>query len=390
MIRRLYVHNFRCLENFGLSLDGAHSVLLLGRNGTGKTTVGSALELLQRIARGINRVGDIVQPRDLARGRDGVPMRFEIEADLNGEIYLYSIAFEFPPGFRELRVLDEKLEVAGRPVFTRDLAEVRIARANSKTEVTFGVDWHVIALPIVQEQSIRTPLSVFRTWLSNTLILRPIPSLFRGISDGDGTQPAMIDAQSVGIGAWFTDMIATSPATYSQVSGYLRQVMPDFSEITNQVVGKNTRSLQVHFAKGLEQLELDLDQLSDGEKCFVLYSLVIAASTARSPLLCFWDEPDNFLAPDEVGQSIMGLRRAFRDTGQLIVTSHNPETIRRFSDDNTFYLARRNRLEPTTYSTVKTMRERGEYAGSLVNALLRGDIASGAEGCVSITSDHIC
>lgn len=63
MIRRLYIHNFRCLENFELPVSGLSSVLLIGKNGSGKTTVGLALEILQRIARGTNRVKDLVKRR---------------------------------------------------------------------------------------------------------------------------------------------------------------------------------------------------------------------------------------------------------------------------------------------------------------------------------------
>ncbi|MBZ5594234.1 MAG: AAA family ATPase [Acidobacteriia bacterium] len=50
MIRRLYVHNFRCLTNFTLPVSSQSSVLLIGNNGSGKTTVGLALEILQKIA----------------------------------------------------------------------------------------------------------------------------------------------------------------------------------------------------------------------------------------------------------------------------------------------------------------------------------------------------
>ena len=119
VIRRLYVHNFRCLENFELPIADQSSVLLIGKNGAGKTTIGLALEILQRIARGTNRVGDLVKPKDLARGRTGVPMRFEIEAQLHADVYSYVIAFEFPEGFKELRVLEEKLTVNGKPSYTR-------------------------------------------------------------------------------------------------------------------------------------------------------------------------------------------------------------------------------------------------------------------------------
>jgi hypothetical protein len=43
----------------------------------------------------------------------------------------------------------------------------------------------------------------------------------------------------------------------------------------------------------------------------------------------------------------MSLRKAFQLGGQLIATSHNPEAIRRFSDENTFVLHRKSHMEPT-------------------------------------------
>jgi AAA15 family ATPase/GTPase len=150
VIRRLYVHNFRCLENFELPLSGQSSVLLIGKNGAGKTTVGLALEILQRIARSTNRIGDLVKPKDLTR--KGVPMRFEIEVDLESQIYSYVIALEFPPGFKELRVLEEKLAVNGEPIYTRERAQVHLARTGQAREANFLIDWHLVALPLVQQQ----------------------------------------------------------------------------------------------------------------------------------------------------------------------------------------------------------------------------------------------
>jgi ABC-type polar amino acid transport system ATPase subunit len=59
---------------------------LIGKNGVGKSAIARALELLQRIARGTNRMRDLadkfdymVGPKDFARGRADVPMRFEME-----------------------------------------------------------------------------------------------------------------------------------------------------------------------------------------------------------------------------------------------------------------------------------------------------------------------
>ena len=67
MIERFYVHNFRCLENFELPISGRASSLLIGRNGTGKSTIRLALEVLQQIGRGSNRVGELLKSEDFAR-----------------------------------------------------------------------------------------------------------------------------------------------------------------------------------------------------------------------------------------------------------------------------------------------------------------------------------
>jgi ABC-type branched-subunit amino acid transport system ATPase component len=64
-----------------LRLAGLSSVLLIGRNGSGKTAVLLALQILQRIARGTNRVDDLLKPKDFRFGRTGTPVRFEIEID---------------------------------------------------------------------------------------------------------------------------------------------------------------------------------------------------------------------------------------------------------------------------------------------------------------------
>jgi ABC-type Mn2+/Zn2+ transport system ATPase subunit len=367
VIRRLYIHNFRCLENFELPVSGLPSVLLIGKNGSGKTTVGLALEILQKIARDTNRVGDLVKPKDFARGRADVPMRFEIEVDLAGKVYAYAIAFEFPEGFKELRVLEEKLTVDGKPVLTREVAQVHLAKSGQDKEAHFPIDWHLVALPIIQQQSSNHPLIVFKQWLSRMLILRPIPGLISGSSTGETLQP---NPQVTDFGAWFTGLLAYAPSEYKTIDEYLRQVMPDLKDIKNPLVGTDSRSLVVQFSNAQGTVQLPFGDLSDGEKCFMICALVLAANRSYGPLVCFWDEPDTYLAINEVGHFVVALRSAFQSGGQFIATSHNDEAIRRFSDENTVYLRRENHLEPTVALPL------GEFqiAGDLIGALIRDDV----------------
>jgi ABC-type Mn2+/Zn2+ transport system ATPase subunit len=367
VIRRFYIHNFRCLENFELPIADRSSVLLIGKNGAGKSTVGLALEILQRIARGVNRVDELVKPKDIARGRIDVPMRFEIEVKLGGLIYEYLIAFDFPPGFKELRVLEERLIADGNPIFTRKEAQVHLAKAGLEKEAKFLIDWHLAALPIVQERTVKDPLFIFKQWLARLVILRPIPSLIEGNSEQETLQP---NKEVTNFGAWFSGLLAYAPAAYGQIDNYLKQVMPDLNDLKNPLIGKDARSLEVQFSNDLGNLTIPFKDLSDGEKCFMICAMVLGANNAYGPLLCFWDEPDNYLALSEVGHFMMALRKAFQSGGQFITTSHNPEAIRRFSEENTLVLYRKNHLEPTQVRPVSEIKVNGD----LVSALIRGDV----------------
>lgn len=367
VIQRLYVHNFRCLENFELRIGEHPSVLLIGKNGSGKSTVGFALELLQRIARGTNRVGELVKPKDFTSGREAAPMRFEILVGLDDQLYEYKVAFEYPEGFRELRVFQESLSVAGRPVFTREVAQVQLFDAQGESAAGFMIDWHLVALPIVQEKNERDPLFLFRQWLARMLILRPIPGKIFGDSKDETLLP---NAGVENFGSWFTGLLALAPSAYGVIDGYLRETIPDLKDIKNPLVGTDTRSLTVQFSRDNRSITLPFGDLSDGEKCFMITALALASNQIYGPLLCYWDEPDNFLALDEVGHFLTALRKGFGSGSQLIATSHNPEAIRRFSEENTLLLHRQSHLDPVVIRPISDLR----VPGDLIGALIRGDV----------------
>jgi len=153
------------------------------------------LEILQKIGRGANHVNDLVKPKD--RRRTDVPVRFEIEVELRSgsprttDIYEYVIAFDLPEGSKELRVLEEKLSAGGQPIYAREKAQVNLAKSGQQQEkeAKFRIDWQLVALPIVQEQSPNDPLFIFKQWLARMLILRPNPSLITGDSSEETLEP---------------------------------------------------------------------------------------------------------------------------------------------------------------------------------------------------------
>jgi predicted ATPase len=367
MLQRLYIHNFRCLENFELPIKGISSALLIGKNGTGKSTIAHALEVLQSIGRGINRVGQLVQLKDFVRGRSNVPIRFELEVLLNDKLYKYILALELPEKFRELRVFEEQLLVSGEPIYSRKEAKVTLHNSSQNREAQFLVDWHLVALPVIQEQSETDPLRIFKTWLARMIILAPIPSSMTGDSNGETLEPKR-DASN--FGEWISGLLSRYPAAYTQVDKYLREIMPDIQDFLNEQIGKDSKSMIVRFEANNANLSVDFKDLSDGEKCFFLCAVVLAANQFYGPLFCFWDEPDNYLSLSEVGHFVTSLRRSFKNRGQILATSHNEEAIRKFSNENTFLLDRKSHLEPTLLRLLSDI----SFQGDLVDALILGDI----------------
>jgi ABC-type Mn2+/Zn2+ transport system ATPase subunit len=367
MIRRLYAHNFKCFENFELTVKGMPSALLVGKNGSGKSTIASVLEIFQSVGRGTNRLGTLVKPADFTGGRSNVPIRLEIEVGLQGRVFKYVLAVEFPERFREARIAEEQLVVAGDPIFTRKEAEVTLHSGAQNSAIRFSVDWHLAALPVIQEQSETGPLRIFKDWLARIIILAPIPSLMTGDSRGETLEPTRDGSN---FGDWLAGLLGRYPAAYTKIEQYLRGMMPDIRDFLNEPIGRDTKSTIIRFQEDSRQLKVYFSELSDGEKCLFLSSVVLAANEFYGPLFCFWDEPDNHLSLAEVGHFLISLRRSFENGGQLLATSHNPEAIRKFSDENTFMLDRKSHVEPTVVRLMSDL----SFAGDLVDALIRDDV----------------
>jgi predicted ATPase len=366
MIERLYIHNYRCLDNFDLPVDALPSSLLVGKNGSGKSSIGFALAILQKIGRGSNRVRDLIKPHEIRYGHTAEPVRIQLEVKIGGVSFDYELALELPENFKELRVLEETLRIDGVQKFTRKVAELRFPLTEGKF-ATISYDWHLIWLSAAQARSEDDPLDIFRKWLARMLIVRPYPLAISGDSS-EGTLNPLPDMSN--FGDWWTGLLSHSPSSYATIDKALKMIMPDLKDIKNPVIAKESRSLEIQFEQDGKTMTLPFSLLSDGEKCMLIWALVMAANEAYGPLLCFWDEPDNYLAISEVGDFATDLRRAFQKKGQFLGTSHNAEVISKFSDTNTFVLFRRNHREPTQVRPLKEIA----YEGDLISALVRGEI----------------
>jgi predicted ATPase len=339
MLQRLYIHNFCCLQNFVIKPGDNTSLLLIGKNGAGKSTLAKALLIFRKLVTGASRVGDLATKDDFTLGRTHERMCFEIEALLEGRHYCYALVLDMPEKFRELRVVEEKFSVDGKPVFTRLEAQVTY-HATARSE--FSLDWHIAALPLITEKT-EGPVHSMRSWLRHMHILAPIPQRMGGESHGS-TEPLSPFCEN--FADYLTTLLGNFPASYSHIQAYLTELMPDLQEFSNEPVATDVRMLRVLFGDGGTSHRLKFDRLSDGEKCMFLCAAVLAAQKAHNNLFVFWDEPDNYLALPEIEHFIRTLRKRFHGSSQIWMTSHNETTINCFSHENTLLLRRKNHCDP--------------------------------------------
>ncbi len=364
MIDRVYVHNYRCFENFTLDLKGRGSALIIGRNGSGKSTLRQALGVFQKISRGPNRAKEWIDASDFSQGRRHIPMRFELDLTLTGKKFNYAISFEMPDKFREARVESESLSVDGSAIFSRKLAQVDLPGGTN-----FGLDWHVAALPVFNERGGEGAIQQLKSFLASALLIAPIPSEMSGFSEEESF--GLLE-NAGNFAAWMNTFLRRYPSAYLIVEKYLKSVIPDFQAIENLPRGESGTQLNIRFAREdpPDSFSVEFKKLSDGEKCFFLSAFIAAHNRVGGPVFCMWDEPDNHLSLPEVGYFITELRKLANQDGQFIATSHHPETIRRFSDESTFVLTRNSHLEPAVIRPLAEL----PYNGDLINALVRGEV----------------
>lgn len=364
MIERLYIQNYRCLESLTLDFAGRPSALLIGKNGSGKTTVLECVRLFQQICRGSTRVGKLISASDFSQNQTDRPMRFEIQVMLTGKRFKYAMSFDWPSNFREARILDESLAVDGQPIFDRQQGQIHLSGG-----ANFGLDWHIFALPVIEERPPARAIQDLKAFFASLILIAPVPANMTGFSEEPSNE---LERDAANYASCLRALLGQKPRAYNDFDSYVRTVISDFSSIENVERGESGTQLIVKFEQEKPQrsLSVEFKSLSDGEKCFLLSAYIIASNAAGSPVVCMWDEPDNHLSLSEVGQFIVGLRKMPNKGGQFIATTHHPETIRKFSDETTFVLTRKSHLDPTLPKLLADF----SYEGDLVNAVIRDEI----------------
>jgi energy-coupling factor transporter ATP-binding protein EcfA2 len=354
MLKRIYADNFKCLVNFEWELGSARINLMLGPNGSGKTTVFDCLEALRAFANGDGELDDLFPASTLTRWQDVPTQSFEIDWELEGGVYRYEVAIGHNESRTHRQVAHERLSFDGKSLLSFENGEVQLevqlwgegmsgqpqvypfnSRQSAMAFLPTPVATNMNTIRSLPRSPTLLHINRFRAAFGRTTILQIIPPMMDETSIKESQRPLRYFQNFVSWYRW----ISQDQGVAISLQKELKEILPGFSHFKFEAYGPEARLLKAVFnQKGGNQIALTLSGLSDGQRMLVaLYALLQGlsgqpeglngAEDQPGTLLCL-DEPDNFVASGEIQPWLTAAEEQLSNTKtRMLMISHHPESI---------------------------------------------------------------
>ncbi|MDI1276107.1 AAA family ATPase [Methylobacter sp.] len=340
MLKRLYVHNYKCLVNFEINFDKDIS-LFLGANGSGKSTVFEVLTKLRRVIIGEEKVGNVFNgadsPRWLNEEAEDKNIYFELDVEVESSIFRYLLVISF--GSFEGMFFDHKIKEE-RLYFNKKI----LIETKDKETILAG-DTAPIRLDSSRSSINRYGALItdeFLQYLRTLFIVRINP--YEMLSTINKVN-AEVKSDFSNYAEWFAHLNEKNRKGVSAFEKAMRDILPGFDYFKIEQAGQ-AKVLQVDFENKTNKKEIIsyyFNELSEGQKVLIaLYALVYCAP--ENSLICI-DEPENFLALPEIQPWFDTLYDQCAERGlQTLLISHHPKIINLLASDSGYWFSRENNL----------------------------------------------
>lgn len=331
MLTRIYIDNFRCLVNFELRLDRLN--LLLGGNGTGKTTVFDVLHRLQWFVTDKARVSTVFPAQDLTRWQTSERQRFELDLQIEQRYYTYLLVVEHAEDRRRVRIAQEQLIMDKMPLFELNVtggeATAQLYHDDFTAGPQYPFDWSQSGVGSLPERPDNKNLVAFRRELKRFIVAAPCPVR---MSNESREEEDILSGHMENFVSWYRWLSQEHQGGVFRACREIENILPGFTSFSLKEAGESTRVLKALFQRPSERgkpIYFDFSELSDGQRqLIVLYTMVWGL--ANEGLHLFLDEPDNYVELREIQPWLSQLACCVGNgdsVAQAVLISHHPEVI---------------------------------------------------------------
>lgn len=341
MLKRVFASNYRTLVNFTVEFDPL--VLLLGPNGTGKTSVFEVVRSLRDFVRGepVSIDGNLISPTttelfptsSTTRWQEVDVQTFELELGGKGGTFVYSLELEHERIRHRCRVRREKLSFDGRSLFESSLHDnqltAQLFRDDGSRGPTQLTDWTRSSLASIYPRPENQLLTWFRDRMNRIVVTRFNPATVGSRADEESPT---LNWDASNFVAWFRYVSNQDLELVAKLRPLLAEVIPGLAGLSLDSDGADAKILKARFSAGASSEARSrpflcrFDELSDGQRVLLmLYTLLVAEVDDATILI---DEPENFVALREIHPWLnMLIDKTQVQPCQAILISHHPELI---------------------------------------------------------------
>lgn len=329
MLTRLYVDNFRALVNTDLPL--ARRNLLMGANGTGKSTFGDVLVRLQWML-GQVKTDDVFSADTLTRWQSARQQRIEMDVSGPPGAYRYEVVIEHRDAasaeLPRTRIGREILTLDTRPLYHFEDGSVQLFRDDHSQVSDYPFDSGRSPLGTITHRNDNQKLTWFVRWLQTLTVLKPNPPAMQDLVEGD---QFMLATDATNFAAWYHAISAADKRRDRTLHDSLVDMLPGFEALNFEPAGPSRWLLRADFQRNGQRVMLRFRELSDGQRALILlYSVLYFL--LREGRTVFLDEPDNFVALSEIQPWLLSASDIVDDgSGQLAILSHHPEIFNQWA-----------------------------------------------------------
>jgi predicted ATPase len=324
MLKEIYIDNFRRFIN--QRIEFSETMLIKGRNGTGKTTL---IELVRRLKRFIinnDSTGYVSQlftaedvPRWLSADYGQVLTHIELKVQTDDGEYAYKLKIQLSQRDGKVRIYSEQLAMNNETIYISDISEDNAhVRTDDGRDFIYGFDWHHSGLLTTSRVSKRVRLFLDEMeHRIHAFILEPDTILT------DESQSESLAFTGYNFSRWYSKMLTQDIESASDVLKSYREFLPNCkrafldnnNEFTIEETGADRRVFDIRFS-----------ELSTGQKKLCIYYAIFKLFPENSTFIL--DEFENHLSPNEL-QPLYDMLQTQQDERnvQVILVSHHDKTI---------------------------------------------------------------